>query len=370
MGISMRLSLRLLAREWHECPATIIICIAWIAVFAGMAFAQLSDSRPTSWNQWVYLGLTDGHRFGDCSLPDLAHGQVWRLVTSTFVHYNLLHIALNLLIMYQLGSVVESWYGSAQFLFLYLLTGGGGNAISAVIRNLLKTDPRIHWGGGSVVIMGFVALCCVAGWRTKTAMGRKLAWQMLLVLVATAGLGVLLPKYVDNWGHAGGALVGAGLGFADRWLLSRVSRPAAWGNGMISALVMLFCGAAQYESDRRESPVRTQQTLVRHSNELDRAAHRLTAARQTLLRTQSAETLLSVLATWEPDLSVAVRDELAQLQKQAAVVEGRPLDFAETKELAERLDHLIREIRKELVADQRRLRELRSPESHRNVAPH
>jgi rhomboid protease GluP len=362
----MRLSLRLLAREWHECPATIIICLAWIAVFAGMAIAQHSEPRAVTWHHWVYLGITDGHRFGDCSFPDLAQGQLWRLVTSTFVHYNLLHIILNLLIMYQLGAVVESWYGSAQFLFLYLLTGGGGNAVSAIIRDRLHSDPRIHWGGGSVVIMGLVALCCVVGWRTKTPMGRKLGMQMTFVLAATAGLGLILPKYIDNWGHAGGALVGAMLGFADRWLLNRVSRPAAWGSGVISATLLLICAAAQFQSDRRESPRRDQQTLARHAFELDRAAHRLNSAKQNLARTHSADAMHDLLATGIPDLEPPTRQELVQLQKQAAALAGRPLDATETKALTDRLDHLVRELRRQLVADQRKLRELRALDSRKS----
>jgi membrane associated rhomboid family serine protease len=366
----MRLSVRLIVREWRECPATIVICLCWIAIFAGMAYAQLLEARPTSWNQWVYLGITDGRRFGDCSMTDLAHGQLWRLVTSTFVHYNLLHIGLNLLIMYQLGSVVESWYGSAQFLFLYLLMGGGGNAVSAVIRTSLKTDPRVHWGGGSVVIMGLVALCCVVGWRTNTLIGRKLGRQMVFVLAATAGLGVLLPRYIDNWGHAGGALVGAMLGFADRWLLKRVSLPSAWGSGVISAIILLICGAAQFEVDRREAPARSQQALARHVIELDRAAHRLTAARQTLARTESSSAIHNLLAGIGPELSATARNELNEVQLRAQSAEGQPLDPATAKELGGRLDHLVREIRTELVAIQRRLRELRSSHSRQQLEPH
>ena len=370
LGTFMRLSLRLLASEWHECPATIILCSLWIAVFAGMAVVQLGEPGVISWQQWVYLGITDGHRFGDCSLPDLANRQLWRLVTSTFVHYNLLHIILNLLIMYQLSAVLESWYGSAQLLFLYVLTGGGGNAISAAIRTVLEADPRIHWGGGSVVIMGLVALCCVVGWRTKTSLGRKLGYQMSLVLVATACLGLLLPKYVDNWGHAGGALVGVALGFADRWLLNRVARPAAWGNGMIAAMVILGCGAAQYESDRRETPMRNQQKLAHHAIELDRAAHRLAAARQVLIRTQSVDIVRGMVSNWTLYPNLTIRQALAQLQKQATVAAGQPLDPSQTQELTDSLDQLIHEFRLELVATQRKLRELRASEGSRKVAGH
>jgi membrane associated rhomboid family serine protease len=356
----MRLSLQLLAREWKECPATILLCAIWLAVFAGMAFVQLSDPRVITWKQWVYLGINDGYRFGDCTLDDLAHGQWWRLVTSTFVHYNFLHIGLNLLIMYQLGAVIESWYGSAQLVFLYLLTGGGGNAVSALIRHGIHAEPRIHWGGGSVVIMGLVALCCVVGWRNHTPMDRKLGRQSLFILVATGILGALLPRYVDNWGHAGGALLGLGLGFADHWLLNRISRPSAWGSGVLSAMVLIACGLMQYETDRRAGPSRLQQSLAAHVIELDRAALRLSAARQALIHDQTTDAAHMLVNNWNPPLTGPAHRELTEFQQRVATSAGHDLDSANRSRLLERTERLIRDIRREQVETQRRLRDLRA----------
>ena len=72
-----------------------------------------------SWTRLLVLGIGDGHRFGDLALQDLAHGEYWRLITSTFVHFSVLHLVLNLIAMYQLGTMVESWYGSLS-LSLYM----------------------------------------------------------------------------------------------------------------------------------------------------------------------------------------------------------------------------------------------------------
>ncbi len=83
---------------------------------------------------------------------------MWRLVTSTFLHFSVVHIALNLLAFYQLGTLLESWYGTHQFVMIYGLTGGGGNLISIWIRYWNGSSPRSPSAGGSVVIMGLVAL--------------------------------------------------------------------------------------------------------------------------------------------------------------------------------------------------------------------
>src|SRR5207248_1102103 len=78
----------------------------------------------------------------------------WRLVTCNFVHYSLIHIGLNLLAMYQLGTLVESWYGSSQLVLIYGLTGAGGNLVSALIRYGIGSNRAVHSGGGSGVILG------------------------------------------------------------------------------------------------------------------------------------------------------------------------------------------------------------------------
>src|SRR5208337_3136282 len=179
----------------------------------------------------------------------------------TFVHYSVIHVALNLLAFYLLGTLIESWYGTSQLVLIYALTGGLGNLISVFIRQSLGSGTLVHSGGGSVVIMGLIGLCAVAGWRSRTETGSDLGWQMTKALGLTALLGVAFPRYIDNWGHAGGALVGLLLGLLHRWFLRQYSRPAAWGMGIVSALVIAGCAIAQVSSDRREAPLRRDASL-------------------------------------------------------------------------------------------------------------
>src|SRR5262245_2592652 len=81
-----------LAREFRNFPATMAFCSIWLLVFAAMLAVQLVEGEPTTAGRWLLLGLSDGHRFGDLALEDVARGQAWRLVTSTFVHYSVLHL--------------------------------------------------------------------------------------------------------------------------------------------------------------------------------------------------------------------------------------------------------------------------------------
>ena len=111
------------------------------------------------------------------------------------------------------------------------LTGSLGNLVSTLIRQVIGSNPLVHSAGGSVVILGLVGMCAIAGWRSNRRMGRLLARQMGIVLFLTAILGLALPNFIDNWGHAGGALVGGVIGFLHPWLLASQSKPVDLGSG-------------------------------------------------------------------------------------------------------------------------------------------
>src|SRR5262249_23555899 len=132
-GTSMKW--RALIRDVRDFPATLSFCLTWIVVFAALTYAHLAQGNPLPLFRWLLPGFGGGHRFGGLTLHELSQGQIWRLMTCNFVHYSLVHIVLNVLAMYQLGTLVESWYGPSQLVLIYGLTGGGGNLVSALIRS-------------------------------------------------------------------------------------------------------------------------------------------------------------------------------------------------------------------------------------------
>ncbi len=214
--------------------------------------------------------------------------------------------------MYQLGTLIESWYGSAQLLAGYLLTGGLGNLIGVAIRWGLGLDPRIHSGGGSVVLMALVGLCAVVGWRARKRIGAGLFRQMMILLGLTFLLGVAFSHSIDNWGHLGGAIVGAMLGRMHWLWLARYARPRAWGSGVLATIVLVACGVIQLASDIRERPLREQQRLARKLIEHERLTRSLAVAGVFLKQGSDASSLAAVLdreegalgREWAPSLDV------------------------------------------------------------------
>lgn len=136
------------------------------------------------------LGMTSGHVTADL-------GWWWTVVTATYLHGGILHIAFNMLWTREIGTIVERVWGPGRF---FLVFNAGGTA-GFVVSNLALGGPTIGASGG---VFGLLGALIVLGRRRRHAAFTKQMWQTALVLFA---VGFLLPG-VNNWGHAGGFLGG------------------------------------------------------------------------------------------------------------------------------------------------------------------
>jgi rhomboid protease GluP len=363
------MTLRELAREFKDYPATTIFCFLWVVVFVAMTAIQIGGGVYPSLSRWLLVGIGEGHQFGDLSLQDLARGEYWRLITSTFVHFSLVHLGLNVLAMYQLGTMAESWFGRPQLVFIYGLTGGGGNLVSAILRYGAGSNPRIHSGGGSVVIMGLVGLWAVAGLRSGTRTWRSLGWLMLIFMFITALFGIALPRYIDNWGHAGGALIGIGLGFGHRGMLRAASRPSAWGRGVLMGVVIAACWAAQLVEDRLDAPIRHEQDRVRRLAELETSYRELSRIARNVNQKGDATIALKSLES-QRLAADSIRLPPAQalkLRGLANAASAGHLPDRESRELTELLTTLLEQVRRDYAAQREKLWQLRSDPNFRRA---
>lgn len=107
-------------------------------------------------------------RFGAQYTPLIQQGQWWRLFTSMFLHFGIMHIATNMYALYSLGTSVERMFGHGRFLIIYLVSGFCGNLLSYLIER--QTHHYAVSAGASGAIFGlmgvFLMMALMPRWRS------------------------------------------------------------------------------------------------------------------------------------------------------------------------------------------------------------
>lgn len=159
------------------------------------------------------------------------HGDWWRLVTPMLVHFGVLHLGVNMLVLWRLGPSVERVIGRRLYLVSYILSGIGGQIVSdLVLKPVVRDGFRVPVlsGGASGAIYGVIGILIgyyvatrwaersgrevVSGWRFNPGAVKRLAIQAGLWLVIGGAI-----AHVDSAAHAGGGIVGVLLGAGVAW---------------------------------------------------------------------------------------------------------------------------------------------------------
>ncbi len=153
-------------------------------------------------------------RIGALYRPYIEHGEYWRLVSPMFLHGDgtiggtLLHLAMNLWALFQLGTLYETMFGTRRFLWIYFLTG-----IAASLTSMFATGgPSVGASGAIFGIMGAFVFSVRRSpvWR-HNRIARSIAMQCVFWIVANIAVTSQIPK-IDNAAHIGGLLAGLILG--------------------------------------------------------------------------------------------------------------------------------------------------------------
>jgi len=198
-------------------PGTYLLCGINCAVFLWMVLQGVSPSAPSVGNL-VHYGA---------NVPILVvHGGQWyRLLTATFVHVGLIHIATNVWCLWNLGLLGEPLLGPFGLVAVYLITGIAGNLLSLgywVVLALVRHAPIEFTvgAGASGAVFGIAGILIVLlsnrklpiPWFELKRLRRSVIWFAVLNLLI-GGATILLPVIrIDNFAHLGGFLSGLALG--------------------------------------------------------------------------------------------------------------------------------------------------------------
>lgn len=190
-----------------------------LAIFVGEEMAGGSESRE------VLL------RFGASRPAHVRSGEWWRLVTAMFVHIGPRHLLSNVATLLVLGPALAAALGAGRFLFVYVLAGAAGNAVSYLVA-----PSDVVSAGASGAILG--VLGALGGQRLRfAASARYRGWQVIAALLAYLAIAVGAEPGVDTMAHLGGLAAGFVLG-----LLVPPPQPSAAARAVSIACGIAACG--------------------------------------------------------------------------------------------------------------------------------
>ena len=160
--------------------------------------------------------------------------EYWRFVTPIFIHYGLMHFAINSVILYYMGQQVEAIYGHGRFFLIYLLSGVMGNVLGFAFN-----DMNVQAAGASTSLFGIFFFFVVLGIHFKNNPGiQAMVRQFSLFIVLNLVFG-LFDQTIDMYGHVGGLIGGILMGNIVA-LPMRVGKTYSIHVRIISAMILLF----------------------------------------------------------------------------------------------------------------------------------
>jgi rhomboid protease GluP len=174
-------------------------------------------------------------RFGASDSVAVLNGQWWRLVTSIFVHVTILHIAVNMWCLWNLGLFGEPLLGKRGLVAVYVLTGWAGMMLSLAWSVFTRQDALVAGASGAVFGVAGILIVLLSNrklslpWKELRSLRRSVIWFAVLnlaigiipnLLPESSGQQLarlhidasMLPR-VDNSAHLGGFVCGLALGF-------------------------------------------------------------------------------------------------------------------------------------------------------------
>ncbi|MGW4110711.1 rhomboid family intramembrane serine protease [Actinosynnema sp. NPDC004786] len=168
--------------------------------------------------------------FGDLLMytPSVAlGGEWWRLLTSGFLHFGPLHLALNMIALYVLGRDLEPVFGRLRFSAVYLVSLLGGS-VAVYLFGGLNTVVA----GASGAVYGLMGAMLVAVLRLKLNAGPALG-----VIALNVVLSFTLPG-ISLLGHIGGLVIGAAV--TAGLVYAPAGKRNTWQAAVVAAAVVLL----------------------------------------------------------------------------------------------------------------------------------
>jgi rhomboid protease GluP len=166
------------------------------------------EALGLSANPITFLSPSEGSLFllgATGTLPIVAYGRWWTLVSASFLHGGLLHIFFNMMALRQLAPFVLEEFGFHRFAILYLWTGVSGFFLSYLVGVPLTI-------GASASLCGLIGAILYYGKSRGGFYGEQIYRQAMGWVVGLVLFGLFFPG-INNWAHGGGLVSGGAIAF-------------------------------------------------------------------------------------------------------------------------------------------------------------
>ncbi len=128
------------------------------------------------------------------------HGQIWRLLTSVFLHIGIAHLIVNMYSLFIIGRQLEGFLGKIKYLVVFLISGITGSLLSVVMHESISA-------GASGAIFGLLGSLLYFGYHYRLYLGTVLKTQIIPIILFNLLISFMFPG-IDAYAHIGGLVGG------------------------------------------------------------------------------------------------------------------------------------------------------------------
>jgi membrane associated rhomboid family serine protease len=206
----LRASRRLALIGRHH-PALVVLVVLAIVVFPFSVVVGDGGMNAVA----AALLIVDPARLAPGADATAGAWQPWRWLTPIFLHFSVVHLAFNCVVVVELGRRIEAACGSLAFLLLVGIIGVVSNVVQLVVGSSILFGGLSGVGYGLLGFLLVMARRAPGDRRWRLPPGLALGLMIFLVIFST-GITEPFGLHVANAAHWGGLIAGAALGLVWR----------------------------------------------------------------------------------------------------------------------------------------------------------
>jgi rhomboid protease GluP len=181
-------------------PVTNWLIAINILVFCAELFLQSRSQNPD-------FSFTP---VGGLTAPLVLAGEWWRILTANFLHFNALHLGMNMLGLLYLGKFVEYRLGSVRYFVAYLLAGLGSMAVITYVDThwVVRSQTTVGASGAIMGMLGAMGAIHLSGWRQGKTAAAGRQFQAVLFSVGFQLVFDITNGHTSIVGHFSGLAIG------------------------------------------------------------------------------------------------------------------------------------------------------------------